>query len=132
MSWSHTVSTFKRHGEKNGCHVITVPPEGTTKRCARCGVESGKSVRVRKHRCPSCEYTADRDQNAAYNVLKLGLEELGIDYEVDDLLGLGEAESTPAETALPVGADVNDESSFCVVPAKRVVETGSHGSPDPW
>ena len=77
-------------------------------------------------------FEADRDENASYNVLKLGLDELGIEYELDGVVGLGEAESTPAETALPTGADVNDNSSFRVVPAKRVVETGSHGSPDPW
>jgi hypothetical protein len=48
------------------------------------------------------------------------------------VVGLGEAESTPAETAFPTGVSENDKSSFRVVPAKRVVETESHGSPDPW
>jgi putative transposase len=123
MSWSQTISTFERHGEKNGCHVITVPPEGTTKRCARCGVESKKELWVREHSCPGCEYETDRDKNAAYNVQKLGLEELGIDYDTDALIGLGEAKSTPVETALPVDTPVS---------AQCVVETGSHGSPEPW
>jgi putative transposase len=132
MSWSAAIKTFERHGNKNGCHVVTVPPEGTTKRCARCDVESDKAPWVREHSCPSCGFEADRDENASYNVQKLGLDELSIEYDVDAVVGLGEAESTPAETALPPGADVNDDSSFRVVPAKRVVETGSHGSPDPW
>jgi putative transposase len=128
MSWSETIKTFERHGDKNGCHVETVPPEGTTKRCARCDVESDKGLWVREHSCPSCGFEADRDENASYNVLNLGLEELGIEYEVDAVVGLGEAESTPVETALPTGADPHQRD----VPAKRVVETGSHGSPDPW
>jgi putative transposase len=132
MSWSDTIKTFERHGDKNGCHVVTVPPEGTTKRCARCDVESDKVLWVREHSCPSCGFKTARDENASYNVLKLGLDELGIEYEVDAVVGLGETELTPAETALPTDADVNDDSSFCLVPAKRVVETGSHGSPDPW
>jgi putative transposase len=132
MSWSEAAAAFERHGDKNGCHVVTVPPEGTTKRCAKCDVESEKALWVRTHRCPSCGFEADRDENASYNVQKLGLEELGIDYEVDTLLGLGEAEDTPVETALPLGADVNDDSSFHLVPAQRVVETGSHTSPDAW
>jgi len=132
MSWSDAIKTFKRHGDKNGCHVVTVPPEGTTKRCARCDGESNKALWVREHSCPGCGFETDRDENASYNVLKLGLDKLGIEYEVDAIVGLGEAESTPAETALPTGADVNDNSSFRVVPAKRVVETGSHGSGDPW
>ena len=132
MSWSDTIKTFERHGDKNGCHVVTVPPEGTTKRCARCDAESDKALWVREHSCPSCRFEADRDENASYNVQKLGLEELGIEYELDEVIGLGETESTPEETALPTGADESDNSSFHVVPAKRVVETGSHGSPDPW
>lgn len=57
---------------------------------------------------------------------------MGVDYDVDAVVGLGEAELTPVETALPTGATTSDHSSFRVVPAKRVVETGSHGSPDPW
>jgi len=132
MSWSEAIKTFERHGDKNGCHVIMVPPEGTTKRCSLCDVESDKALWVREHSCPSCGFEADRDANASYNIQKHGLEELGIEYDVDAVVGLGETESTPAETALPTGADVNDELSFRVVPAKRVVETGSHGSPDPW
>jgi len=132
MSWSAAIKTFKRHGNKNGCHVVTVPPDGTTKRCARCDVESDKAIWVREHSCPSCGFEANRDENASYNVQKLGLEELGIEYDVDAVVGLGEAESTPAETALPTGADASDSSSFRLVSAKRVVETGSHGSGDPW
>ena len=132
MSWSKAIKTFERHGDKNGCHVVTVPPEGTTKRCARCDVEFDKALWVRKHSCPSCGFEADRDENASYNIQKLGLEELGIEYDVEAVVGLGEAESTPAKTALPTGADESDNSSFRVVPAKRVVETGSHGPPRPW
>jgi putative transposase len=97
---------------------------------------------VRKHSCPACRFEADRDRNAAYEVQKLGLDELGIDYEVDELPGLGEPEDTcskigdfwhlknahvfdrPAETALPP-----DTTS---VSAQRVIETGSHRAPDPW
>lgn len=37
MSWRETVQALKRHGEENGCHVIEVPSEGTTKRCSQCG-----------------------------------------------------------------------------------------------
>lgn len=124
MSWRETITAFERHGEKNGCHVLTVPPEGTTKRCSRCDVETEKPLWVREHSCPYCGYEADRDENAAYNVQKLGLDELGIDYELSSVLGLGEAESTPAETALP--------TSTTSVDAQCVVETGSHGSPEPW
>ena len=119
MSWSETLQTFQRVGEKNGCHVILVPPEGTTKRCVKCGVESDKPLWVRKHSCPSCGFETDRDQNAALEVQRLGLVELGV---VEDVSGLGQelAESTPAETGTAAGLCHRD-----VVPASTVVDTGS-------
>ncbi|WP_135306458.1 RNA-guided endonuclease InsQ/TnpB family protein [Haloarcula amylovorans] len=85
MSWRKALQAFQRHGEKNGCHVILVPPEGTTKRCARCGVESEKPLWVREHSCPSCGFEADRDMNSALEVKRLGLEELGVDFGWSDL-----------------------------------------------
>ncbi|WP_237396398.1 transposase, partial [Okeania sp. KiyG1] len=36
-----------------------------------------KSLSVRTHRCPHCGYIADRDHNAARNILAKGLEMLG-------------------------------------------------------
>jgi putative transposase len=39
MSWYQRITAFERHGEKNGCHVVLVDPDGTTKQCAHCGVE---------------------------------------------------------------------------------------------
>lgn len=122
MSWYKTIQTFERHGRKNGCHVITVPPEGTTKRCAKCSVGTDKPLWVREHSCPSCGFEADRDRNAAFEVQKLGLEDLGVDYSLDVLLGLGESESTPVETVAAVDT--------LEVSASHVVETGSLPSRD--
>jgi len=120
MSWRKTIQAFKRHGEKNGCHVIEVPPEGTTKRCSQCGTETEKPLWVREHACPSCGFEADRDYNAALEIKHRGLDELGIRDSTADV-GQGMAESTPAETALPGDTE---ETSDEVSP-KRVVETGS-------
>lgn len=121
-SWYETLQTFERFGEKNGCHVVLVPPEGTTKRCVTCGVESEKPLWVREHSCPSCGFETDRDQNAALEVQRLGLLELGV---VEDELGLGQelAESTPAKTGTAAGS--RSSSSRDVVPASAVVDTGS-------
>ena len=129
MSWSDAINTFERHGDKNGCYVVTVPPEGPTKRCARCDVETDKALWVREHSYPSCGFEADRDENASYNVLKLGLGKLGVDYDVDAVVGLGEAASTPAETAFPTGADASDNSSFRVVPASASSKQEATGHP---
>jgi len=122
MSWYETLNSFKRFGEKNGCHVVLVPPEGTTKRCVQCGVELEKPLWVREHSCPSCGFETDRDMNAALEVQRLGLLELGV---VEDSVGLGQelAESTPAETGTAAG--LRSSSSRDVIPASAVVDTGS-------
>ena len=92
--------------EHEGTHFITVNPDGTTKECASCGVSTEKPLRVREHSCPACGFEADRDANAAWNILSRGLEDVGV----------GHSESTPVETALPTDTSVS---------AKRVVEAGS-------
>jgi len=102
--------TFKRmleyKCEREGTHFVAVDPKDTTKECASCGVKTEKPLWVREHSCPSCGFEADRDANAAINILSRGLSKLGV----------GHSESTPVETALPVDTSVS---------AKRVVETGS-------
>lgn len=119
MSWYETLQTFQRFGEKNGCHVVLVPPEGTTKRCVQCGCESEKPLWVREHSCPSCGFETDRDQNAALEVQRLGLLELGV-VEDSSVIGQELTESTPAETGTAAGLRQRD-----VVPASTVVDTGS-------
>jgi len=46
MSWYKLRKEFEYHGKKNVCHIVIVevPPEGTTKQCAKCGVESEKPL----------------------------------------------------------------------------------------
>ena len=107
VGWRGFIHVLKHHGERNGCRVVEVEPEGTTRECARCGVESEKPLWVRTHSCPSCGFKTDRDRNAAFNVLSRGLSKLGVVH----------SEGTPVETALP--ADTRRVS------AKRVVEAGS-------
>lgn len=123
MSWRETISVFERQGNKNGCHVITVPPEGTTQRCSKCGVETSKPLWVREHSCPACGFETDRDMNASLEVKRLGLEELGVDFDWSDL-GQGLSEDTPVETATAVSTDGSGFSASVVVDASGVVETG--------
>ncbi|MCY4378666.1 MAG: transposase, partial [Candidatus Dadabacteria bacterium] len=49
-----------------------VDPGGTSQECSNCGATVKKSLSVRVHRC-SCGYEADRDVNAAINILHRGL-----------------------------------------------------------
>jgi putative transposase len=127
MSWYETVQAFKRHGEKNGCHVVLVDPAGTSKQCANCGVATDKPLWVREHACPSCGFTADRDHNASLEIHQRGLKQLGVAFEQSEL-GLGQSESPSVETGVTVGRRHRD-----ALLANTVVETESphreRGSP---
>jgi putative transposase len=109
-AWRQFITLLDYKADLYGCHVVEAEPGGTTKECAKCGVETAKPIWVREHSCPSCGFETDRDANAAINVLQRGFSELG----------LGWPEDTPVETALPT-----DTAGFQRVSAKRVVESGS-------
>ena len=105
-AWRKFLSLLEYKCERAGTHFLAVNPRGTTKECASCGVSTEKPLWVREHSCPACGFEADRDANAAWNILSRGLQDVGV----------GHSESTPVETALPVDTPVS---------AKRVVEAGS-------
>ncbi|GAA0219079.1 MULTISPECIES: RNA-guided endonuclease InsQ/TnpB family protein [Halobaculum] len=105
-AWGTFLRMLKYKCEREGTHFAAVDPKDTTKECASCGVKTDKPLWVREHSCPSCGFEADRDANAAWNILSRGLEEVGVVH----------SESMPVETALPVDTSVS---------AKRVVEAGS-------
>ncbi|WP_096390597.1 RNA-guided endonuclease InsQ/TnpB family protein [Halopenitus persicus] len=106
-AWNTFTDMLEYKCEREGTHFVEVEPEGTTKECAQCGVATDKPLWVREHSCPACGLKADRDANAAWNILLRGLTELGVDH----------SEGTPVETALP--------ADTAVVSAKRVLEAGS-------
>jgi len=105
-AWGTFLRMLEYKCEREGTHFVSVDPKDTTKECASCGVKTDKPLWVREHSCPSCGFEADRDANAAWNILSRGLEEVGV----------GHSESTPVETALPADTPVS---------AKCVMETGS-------
>jgi putative transposase len=55
-----------------GGQVIRINSRCTTQKCSKCGELVQKSLSVRTHICPSCGYVADRDVNAAQNILQAG------------------------------------------------------------
>jgi transposase len=52
--------------------MIQVPARFTTQKCSRCGGYVQKSLSVRTHIRPYCGLVADRDVNAAKNILRAG------------------------------------------------------------
>lgn len=106
-AWGTFLRMLDYKCEREGTHFVRVDPAGTTRECSQCGVGTEKPLWVREHSCPACGFEADRNENAAYNVLERGFNDVGVVHP----------EVTPVETALPV--------STTSVDAKRVVEPGS-------
>jgi putative transposase len=106
-AWGTFLRMLEYKCDRKGTHYVAVGPKDTTKECASCGVKTDKPLWVREHSCPACGFEANRDANAAWNILSRGFEDVGV----------GHSERMPVETALPT-----DTHS---VSAKRVVEAGS-------
>lgn len=70
-SWGAFLDILSAKAENAGHAVIRVNPRYTTQKCFHCGELVQKSLSVRTHVCPFCGYIADRDVNAAQNILKV-------------------------------------------------------------
>ncbi|WP_276681007.1 RNA-guided endonuclease InsQ/TnpB family protein [Haloquadratum walsbyi] len=131
VAWNTFTNLLEYKCKHEGTHFVEVDPEDTTKECASCGVKTDKPLWVREHSCPACGFEADRDANAAWNILSRGLTDIGVGHsegtspKIGDFWCANESpgdSSTPVETVLPVGTTV--------VPAKRVHQTPSGGLSD--
>jgi putative transposase len=77
VGWGQFLNILHSKAEGAGVRVIAVPPANTTQQCSACGAlpetpEQRKTLGDRVHCCASCGYVADRDLNAAQNILRLG------------------------------------------------------------
>ncbi|WP_438319051.1 zinc ribbon domain-containing protein [Sporosarcina sp. FA9] len=61
--------------ENAGKQVVLVNPYNTSQQCSNCLTIVKKTLAERVHSC-TCGYVADRDVNAARNILRLGLEQI--------------------------------------------------------
>ncbi len=77
-SWNQFRQYLTYKAEEAGRKLGLVNPAYTSQKCSRCGHFEPKKLIDRTHRCTECGYTADRDFNAAQNILALGLDGLGI------------------------------------------------------
>ena len=75
-AWSKFRQWLEYFGDKYGKVVVAVPPHYTSQNCSSCGNKVKKTLSTRTHVC-SCGYVADRDENAAINILQLGLSRVG-------------------------------------------------------
>ncbi len=84
-AWNQLIAYTTYKAENAGRVVVTVDPRNTSRQCSCCGTMVEKSLSVRVHTCPICGLSMDRDQNAAINILGLGLQSLGIAHEAPAL-----------------------------------------------
>jgi len=76
-SWSKLFELTSYKAENAGRTMIQVNPRNTSQNCSGCGELVKKDLSVRVHHCSSCGLTIDRDENAAINILALGLQSIG-------------------------------------------------------
>jgi putative transposase len=71
--WAQFLAILTHKAASAGVRVVTVDPRFTSQTCSGCGSLVSKDLSIRLHVCPHCGFTADRDVNAAKNILRLGL-----------------------------------------------------------
>lgn len=74
-AWYRFREWLEYFGVVYGVPVIAVNPSYTSQNCSSCGEKVVKTLSTRTHKCPYCGYVADRDENAATNILKSALKE---------------------------------------------------------
>lgn len=76
-SWYQFRTWLEYFGKVFGRITVAVPPQYTSQACSECGCKVEKTLSTRTHVCPHCGYVADRDENAARNILTLGIGTVG-------------------------------------------------------
>jgi putative transposase len=69
VAWSAFIATLAHKAESAGAQVAKVPPQGTSQECSCCGKLVPKKLSERRHDCPFCGLSLQRDVNAARNIL---------------------------------------------------------------
>jgi putative transposase len=76
-AWGAFLTILSCKAASAGGQVVRINPRFTTQQCSKCGELVQKSLSVRTHICPWCGYIADRDVNAAQNILRAGARPSG-------------------------------------------------------
>jgi len=118
QAWSRFAEFLEYKASQAGVRVEQVDPAYTSQYCANpeCEHREKKSLDERIHECPECDFEADRDVNAAWNVLFKGVERLEHEIGNTKSVGQGLSELTPVET---------DTAGGTHVPLSVVAEAGS-------
>lgn len=69
-AWSQLRQVLSCKAEEAG----RIHPAYTSQDCSACGHRLRKALSQRRHECPCCGLDTDRDENAARNICRLGLQ----------------------------------------------------------
>ncbi|MFH1306099.1 MAG: RNA-guided endonuclease TnpB family protein [Candidatus Micrarchaeota archaeon] len=68
-SWASFIAMLCYKAERAGCRVIAINPKNSSKKCSNCGNLREMPLNKRVYNCPVCKMSADRDVNAAKNLI---------------------------------------------------------------
>jgi putative transposase len=71
--WGMFLARLDDKAESAGRQIVRVNPNGTTQRCSGCQTTVPKTLSQRWHDCPACGLSLGRDENAAREILRMGL-----------------------------------------------------------
>lgn len=100
-AWHGFREWLEYFGKVYGVPVIAVEPKFTSQNCSNCGEKVVKTLSARTHSCPRCKYVADRDENAAINILKLALKQLANTVGQTEINASGENDQCLARETQP-------------------------------
>ena len=73
-AWNQFLQCLSFKAEEAERTFIAVNPAYTSQDCSQCGYRQRKLLRERWYDCRECGLSMDRDENAAKNILRLGLQ----------------------------------------------------------
>jgi putative transposase len=85
--WYQYTQWLDYYGKIWGKAVVAVSPNYTSQDCSNCGHRVKKSLSTRTHSCPNCQIEICRDTNAALNILRKGMNILGIEWQKSEKCG---------------------------------------------
>ena len=77
-AWSGFADCLSYKAENAGRKYVAINPAYTSQDCSRCGQRHKMPLEKRRYVCPCCHLAINRDLNAAKNILRIGLDSLGI------------------------------------------------------
>ncbi|MDD5774368.1 MAG: transposase [Candidatus Omnitrophica bacterium] len=80
-AWRQFLNLLSFKAAWAGKKYVGVNPAFTSQNCSACGNRHKLNLSDRIYHCPVCSLSLDRDENAAINILSLGLKTLGSSLE---------------------------------------------------